>query len=169
MYRWRLVTAGVVFAASAAISIAVWVRSGNAFEQVSWLWGVIGGLVALMGALSTWVRRANPRLAASGSELAARRRLARLIRNQWSSEWNERRVDHPLLLPVRWSATSRDVADSLSAILGADVSDETAPLYRQFYLAGDLDDVTNVFLRLPNRRLIVLGGRVLARRCWPCV
>jgi hypothetical protein len=54
--RYRLIAAVVVLTMTAASSIAVWAGT-QSLQPVSWLWVVIGGIAALLSALSAWVRQ----------------------------------------------------------------------------------------------------------------
>jgi hypothetical protein len=74
--------------------------------------------------------------------------LADAVFHQWSQEEMFWRLADPGPLPVRWQRTALDVADHDELVFGASPPET---------FSGMLDDVADLFSRLPARRLVVLG------------
>jgi GTPase SAR1 family protein len=64
-------------------------------------------------------------------------------------QWRDEQIPDPL--PVRWTRTSRAVADHRERIIPDDASDDFSEL------TGQWDEVAEFFSTLPSRRLVVLG------------
>jgi hypothetical protein len=77
--------------------------------------------------------------------------LAQAVQWQWRAESDLRRLQDPWPLPVRWVTTSRPGMDYWAAVRG--VPGEDAPLD----LSGELDEITEVFARVPSGRMVLLG------------
>lgn len=82
--------------------------------------------------------------------VSAAGRLAYWVRARWQREVELRQVQDPLPLPVRWRPVADELVDSWTNIRRGDGS---APLD----LAGRLDQVVDVYRRVPSGRLVVLG------------
>lgn len=79
--------------------------------------------------------------------------LAQEVQRQWKQEEALRRVHDPFPLPVRWVNAPEELCDHWSNIRHTRGAVSLGPLD----LAGTLDQVVEVFGRLPSRRLVVLG------------
>jgi hypothetical protein len=79
--------------------------------------------------------------------------LAQAVSVQWQREEEIRRIHDPLPLPVRWQAAVPAVMDHWANICGVPAGGAADPLP----LAGRLEEVVEVFRRVPSRRLVVLG------------
>ena len=78
--------------------------------------------------------------------------LAVAVRRQWEDEQALRRVADPRPLPLRWVTCEHDgVMDYWEVISG--VAGRETPID----LDGCLDEIVEVFERIPSRRLVVLG------------
>ncbi len=76
--------------------------------------------------------------------------LATAVGEQWRAEERLRRLQDPFPLPVRWTAADPAVTDHWENICGQSAG---APVN----LDGQLDQVVDVFNRVPSRRFVVLG------------
>ncbi|HEY3607100.1 MAG TPA: TIR domain-containing protein, partial [Pseudonocardiaceae bacterium] len=79
--------------------------------------------------------------------------LAQAVGIRWRREEEQRQIQDPIPLPVRWQPASEMVTDSLVNIYRARAGVTVAPLK----LAGQLDQIVDVHQRIPSRRLVVLG------------
>jgi hypothetical protein len=150
-WRWGAV------AALAVVSVAGSLLAWNHYQaEVATAWTVIGGFVGVMAAAVAWARAGagRKRLAMSvdAEQLAdAAQRLARAVQQQWRAESDLRRLQDPWPLPVQWVNTARPVMDYWAAVRGVPGDDEPLDL------AGELDEITEVFARVPSGRLVLLG------------
>ena len=141
----------------AVVSIAGSALMWNHYrDDLAVAWTVIPGFVAVMAAAVSWARAGagRKRLAMSvdAKQLAdAAEGLARAVQQQWRAESDLRRVQDPWPLPVRWVNTPRPVMDYWEAVRGVPGEDEPLDL------SGGLDDITEVFARVPSGRLVLLG------------
>ncbi len=136
-------------ASVAVASLLVWVWFASGWESIG---KVAGAATAVIGVMSTvaarWPRR--PSAADSATALEA---SATAVREQWQSEEKLHRLADPRPLPLRWTTCARDgVMDYWEVIRG--VEGRETPID----LDGRLDDIIDVFERIPSRRLVVLGG-----------
>ncbi|WP_252365310.1 helix-turn-helix domain-containing protein [Saccharomonospora piscinae] len=103
------------------------------------------------GAPTTTPHRPRPApptaLAEALSELAA------AVGSRWRREEEQRQVQDPFPLPVRWESAAEDLSDH-SANVHRVPPGETAP---PVVLHGGLADVAPVYRGLPSGRLVVLG------------
>jgi hypothetical protein len=87
--------------------------------------------------------------------------LAGIVRDQWSEEAGARRLYDPGVLPLRWSATRREVADSLEATLGFGQPGRVTGLRVDGRLEGRFVDavaqLATGYRRIPSGRLVVIG------------
>lgn len=74
-----------------------------------------------------------------------------MVRDQWEGEGKLRRLQDPAPLPVRWVN-----ADSLLIDHWANIHGDRSGL-APLDLSGWLDDIVDVFKRVPSQRLVVLG------------
>lgn len=79
--------------------------------------------------------------------------LAHAVRARWQREEEQRRVHDPYPLPVRWVPAPAELTDSWSNIRRARAGDRATPLD----LTGGLDQIVEVYRRIPSGRLVVLG------------
>lgn len=91
--------------------------------------------------------------------------LALTLRAQWLEEAEGRRLRNPRVLPLAWSATSRNVADRLGPGSLTEPGAVNAARVLRMRLSGRFDgrfdqvtrQLAQGFERLPNRRLVILG------------
>src|ERR1022692_261512 len=81
--------------------------------------------------------------------------LARAIRAQWRAEATIRSLNQPQPIKIRLSTTNRPIAADPIAVLG---SGDTAGRILRLHLRSDVTQVVDMFWRLPNRQLVVLGA-----------
>lgn len=79
--------------------------------------------------------------------------LAQAVGARWRREEEQRKVHDPFPLPVRWKLAPEDVTDHWANICRAPAGNSARPLA----LTGQLDDIANVYRRIPSGRLVVLG------------
>jgi NACHT domain len=77
-------------------------------------------------------------------------RLAESVRVQWEDEAKIRGLADPDPMPVRWTCTEHDVSDHLHLIFDGEPGFEGS--------SDRIDDLTERFLTLRRRRLVILGG-----------
>jgi NACHT domain len=77
--------------------------------------------------------------------------LAMAVRGNLETEERVRRIHDPFPLPVRWRAAPAVLMDHWQSIHGS------AGKHDAIHLAGSGDDISELFLKLPSRRLVVLG------------
>jgi hypothetical protein len=153
-WRSRWVLVGLLGVVAAGVSAWVW-RRYSTLESLNALWALFSGLVAVMTPFVVWARRGRPATPPGADpdtavDMAAER-LAAAVAQQWRDEERLRRLQDPWPLPVRWINTGRPVADHWQAIHGVPGRDE------QLELSGTLDEIVEVFHRVPSRRLVILG------------
>ncbi len=148
--RGRGLPAAAVLVVAGLVS---WVWRHSGLEQASWLAAVL----ALFGALAGWWWRLGRGPGGQDGEALAdyaAAGLARAVRDQWQREESLRRVAEPIPLPVRWVTVPPGLADHWANIRrDPDPRTGGTPLW----LDGALDQVAEVFARVPSRRLVVLG------------
>ncbi|OXM60495.1 NACHT domain-containing protein [Amycolatopsis vastitatis] len=76
--------------------------------------------------------------------------LAMTVGRQWENEERIRRVHDPFPLPVQWS-NADDVADHWENVRRSPADN------RPISLAGRIDEIVEVFNRVPSGRLVILG------------
>ncbi|MFJ9034375.1 NACHT domain-containing protein [Streptomyces sp. NPDC102274] len=87
-------------------------------------------------------------VAADGTE-----QLAKAVAARWQREEEQRQIQDPFPLPVRWRAAPEDLTDHWVNILRLPAGAEAEPLD----LDGQLDDIAELYRRIPSGRLVVLG------------
>ncbi|MFH9967631.1 NACHT domain-containing protein [Streptomyces mirabilis] len=80
--------------------------------------------------------------------------LAHTVRDRWRYEEELRQVHDPFPLPVRWQLAAEGLTDHWSNIRRDPPGHTSGPLD----LAGQLDEVVDVYRRVPSERVVVLGG-----------
>jgi hypothetical protein len=78
--------------------------------------------------------------------------LAQGVGELWRREEDHRRVHDPVALPVRWHAAD-DLSDHWANIRRVAAGATTGPLT----VAGSIEQVADVYLRIPSGRLVILG------------
>jgi NACHT domain-containing protein len=157
--RWAV--ALIVFGAG-ALAIIWALGSPQGLDSATKVGALITGLTPLILGLIYWARRsphALPVMSTPEQVSAAARQLANLVLAQWRTEIVVRHLDDPAPLAMRWRLTEFDTtghADHLSR----------PKLLR--YLIGQgtprfegrtdrISDLATEFLKLPCRRLVILG------------
>lgn len=79
--------------------------------------------------------------------------LAHAVGARWGREEELRRIQDPYPLPVRWQLAPDGVMDHWENICRASPGESAEPLD----LAGQLDEIAEVYRRIPSGRLVVLG------------
>jgi transcriptional regulator with XRE-family HTH domain len=79
--------------------------------------------------------------------------LAHAVGARWEREEELRRIQDPCPLPVRWQLAPDDVMDHWENICRVSPGRSAEPLD----LAGHLDEIADVYRRIPSGRLVVLG------------
>jgi GTPase SAR1 family protein len=79
--------------------------------------------------------------------------LADAVEHRWRFEEERRKIQDPVPLPVRWETADEAVMDHWSNICLAHTGESAEPLD----LDGGLDQIAEVYWRIPSRRLVVLG------------
>ncbi|GHF52317.1 hypothetical protein GCM10010218_37210 [Streptomyces mashuensis] len=79
--------------------------------------------------------------------------LAQAVAARWQREEEQRQVHDPYPLPVRWRTGPEDLTDHWANIRRLPAGAEHGPLD----LGGRLNDVLDVYRRIPSGRLVVLG------------
>ncbi|GAA1135733.1 MULTISPECIES: NACHT domain-containing protein [Streptomyces violaceusniger group] len=80
-------------------------------------------------------------------------RLAESLRRQCREEEERRKIQDPIPLPVRWELAPDHVMDHWANICCSAPGAVPRPLS----LSGQLDEIAEVFGRVPSKRLVVLG------------
>ncbi|MFI2367706.1 helix-turn-helix domain-containing protein [Streptomyces sp. NPDC018833] len=79
--------------------------------------------------------------------------LAKLVAARWQREEEQRQVQDPFPLPVRWRTAPGELTDHWANILRLPPRAAADPLD----LDGRLDEITDTYRRIPSGRLVVLG------------
>jgi transcriptional regulator with XRE-family HTH domain len=79
--------------------------------------------------------------------------LAHAVRARWLREEEQRRIQDPAPLPVRWQPVAEELTDHWANIRRVPLGDTSGPLD----LVGQLDEIVPVYHRIPSGRLVVLG------------
>lgn len=79
--------------------------------------------------------------------------LAGAVRHHWRFEEERRKIQDPVPLPVRWETADEGVMDHWANICLAHAGETAEPLD----LDGSLDQIADVYRRIPSGRLVVLG------------
>ncbi|WP_433917432.1 CHAT domain-containing protein [Streptomyces canus] len=79
--------------------------------------------------------------------------LARAVAMRWRREEEQRRINDPFPLPVSWLTAPSTLTDHWANILRSPATGTADPLD----LGGRLDEIADVYRRIPSGRLVVLG------------
>ncbi|WP_328610730.1 helix-turn-helix domain-containing protein [Amycolatopsis sp. NBC_00345] len=79
--------------------------------------------------------------------------LAQAVTSRWRREAEQRQIADPFPLPVGWRPVPEHLTDHWANIRRAPAGAESGPLD----LTGDLEQVVDVYRRIPSGRLVVLG------------
>ncbi|MFF4603464.1 NACHT domain-containing protein [Streptomyces sp. NPDC001339] len=140
-----------MWSAALAGTALVFVLIKNLDEVVKWT-SVLGFFVALISLLLSLTPRAQRPTPGLTQQLdQAAEDLAMSVRGQWREEERLRRLHDPFPLTVRWTATQEAVADHWASPSGHSA---TAAAVNT---DGQLEQVADVFRRIPSGRLVVLG------------
>lgn len=104
-------------------------------------------IVEINGMVPTPIRVRRDELARIADELADS------VAERWRREEERRRIQDPLPLPVRWETADDAIVDHWANIRRAHAGDTADPLD----LNGSLDEIADVYRRIPSGRLVVLG------------
>lgn len=147
-----------MFAAVAALSLGsvLWLALlPDEADELATAAGLFIGLASLLLSLLDFFRQepVRPDPAALADDLALR------LREQWLEEAQARRLRDPRVLPLKWTATTREVVDRSGA------SDAARARVLRMRLDGRLDGrfdevidrLAANYARIPNRRLVTIG------------
>ncbi len=79
--------------------------------------------------------------------------LAEAVGVDWRHEEERRKIQDPVPLPVRWRPAQEILTDHPKNILRLRAKETAGPLD----VSGDLDQIADVYQRIPSGRLVVLG------------
>ena len=79
--------------------------------------------------------------------------LAQAVGARWRREEEHRKIQNPFPLPVRWRLPPEELTDHWANIARAPAGATADPLA----LTGQLDEVVDIYRRIPSGRLVVLG------------
>ncbi|MER5360069.1 helix-turn-helix domain-containing protein [Streptomyces sp. NPDC002785] len=95
----------------------------------------------------------RPTSAAHDAPADTTEQLAKLVAARWQREEEQRQIQDPFPLPVRLRAAPEELTDHWANILRLPAGAEADPLD----LNGRLDDIAELYRRIPSGRLVVLG------------
>lgn len=95
----------------------------------------------------------QPTSAAHDAPADATEQLAKAVAARWQREEEHRQIQDPFPLPVRWQAAPEELTDHWANILRLPAGVAADPLD----LDGRLDDIAELYRRIPSGRLVVLG------------
>ncbi|MFF2512657.1 helix-turn-helix domain-containing protein [Streptomyces sp. NPDC058086] len=95
----------------------------------------------------------QPTSAAHDAPSDATEQLAKAVAARWQREEEHRQIQDPFPLPVRWQAAPEELTDHWANILRLPAGAAADPLD----LDGRLDDIAELYRRIPSGRLVVLG------------
>lgn len=139
MRRRSLLGMGSVLLAISLVLGALVVRG-----QVAPWW-----LFMLLSVPMLWPAVASKRLSMDAPDSMADQ-LAQTVADQWQNEVRWRGVYDPFPLPVPWAVPDLPVADKWIGVNPSDVRSELP-------VAGRLNDLADLFSRIPSRRLVIIG------------
>ena len=149
MRRWRRLIAWLAVAGLLLVLGLIWQRT--TFEAASWVAAVLALFVALAPEFRRFVAPEQPIESVADELSRASDELAVAVMAQWDAEEKVRRLQDPWPLPVGWTNTTRPVVDHWE-VIRHDRGDS-----RPIELAGEVDQILEVFERTPSGRLVVLG------------
>ncbi len=116
--------------------------------------GSVAGPVVLAGAIYGDVNfNGSPAQAPQDSLAEAADKLAATVKRRWEDEEKRRKIHDPRPLVVRWETADETQMDHWANICLAQAGATADPLD----LNGRLDQIADVYRRIPSRRLVVLG------------
>ncbi|MFD8995820.1 NACHT domain-containing protein [Streptomyces abikoensis] len=83
--------------------------------------------------------------------------LAHAVAARWQREEEQRQVHDPYPLPVRWGAVAEELTDHWANIRRLPAGAARGGAHGPLELGGRLDEVVEVYRRIPSGRLVVLG------------
>jgi hypothetical protein len=122
-----------------------------------WVWAVTALLVLASVVIEVHRNRSGGQDPPSGrgtglDEVADQ--LAQAVGAQWRREEERRRVHDPFPLPLRWKNAPAALMDHPANVQGAPAGVTPEPLD----LTGELDQIAEIYQRIPAKRLVILGG-----------
>ncbi|WP_223165457.1 NACHT domain-containing protein [Lentzea indica] len=114
--------------------------------------GTVYGSVVQAGTITLPVADASG-LALRDRLAEAADQLAQAVGSRWQREEEQRQVQDPFPLPVRWRAAPETLTDHWANISRVPAGVASRPLA----LSGQLDGLVEVYRRIPSGRLVVLG------------
>lgn len=116
--------------------------------------GSVAGSVVQVDTIHGDVIFNDPSAQAKQDELATTAdELADVVQDRWRREEQQRKIQDPVPLPVRWEAADEALMDHWANICLAQIGETADPVD----LNGRLDQITDVYRRIPSGRLVVLG------------
>ncbi|MCC3774883.1 NACHT domain-containing protein [Streptomyces sp. UNOB3_S3] len=98
----------------------------------------------------------HPPSALHGTLADVAEQLAHAVAARWQREEEQRQVHDPYPLPVRWRAVAEELTDHWANIRRLPAGG-TRKTHGPLDLGGRLDEVVDVYRRIPSGRLVVLG------------
>ncbi|MFI9381488.1 NACHT domain-containing protein [Kutzneria sp. NPDC052558] len=129
-------------------------REGHGYSTRNAMRGVVRGAVVQAGKIDgpvTLIAHSSVPSEDSLSEVVDI--LAQAVGARWRREEEQRQVQDPFPLPVRWHLAPETLTDHWANIGRAPAGVDVEPLH----LTGFLDEVVDVYRRIPSGRLVVLG------------
>ncbi|MFJ6199776.1 NACHT domain-containing protein [Micromonospora sp. NPDC092111] len=144
-------------AVGACLALVGNLATGTVQPKASWWPPLVWTLVGLLVGASVLVEVAHRRIETpepSAPDLGSvADQLAQTVGRQWRQEERHRRVGDPIAIPVRWNAAADDLVDHWANIRRSPAGTATPPLP----VAGRLEQIADVYRRIPSGRLIILG------------
>jgi hypothetical protein len=110
----------------------------------------LGRITADIGAL---MHNGSPYRAKQDELTTVADKLADSVAHRWQREEERRKIQDPLPLPLRWGTADEVVMDHWANICRTQTGEPADPLD----LTGHLDQITEIYRRIPSGRLVVLG------------
>lgn len=153
--RWRPSSATTV-ALAAAFALFGNMATNTVELHAEWwpptVWTVVGLLILASVAIEAVHARASEAVPEIDLHTVAGD-LSLALRSQWRREEEQRKVSDPVPLPVRWHSVGGRLVDVWSNILGH----RSGTADNALDLAGQLDQIVEIYRRIPSSRLVVLG------------
>ncbi|MBE1488430.1 NACHT domain-containing protein [Plantactinospora soyae] len=151
----------VALAASALASVAVSRDSSPIGDDVQ----TVTSVLAVTGGLVLWLwTRLRPEVLTSADVMArASDALAKAVQGQWIRAANERRLQHPAPIAIRWRWAQRGVTGPASEALGTagyarfDVLPGMTAATPDTVMQGDIPDIFRLYGGLDSGRVLLLG------------
>ena len=111
-------------------------------------------LVTLVALLGPWIVRSwsGPPFLTSATAADATESLAMMLERQLSQDEQERRINDPWPMPVRWEVSKQAGSAPAAKECTAEIRPDSGAV-----LSGHLSDIMRAFLNVSSRRLVVLG------------